>query len=242
MVGFSIYAYPKTNVSSMVKFVSGYSIRDLITDSESMKDDDHLESLLKFVKILNEIIGKEAISDKVLTSFSNSIHKPKSRVLLKFNDSRSSLSVSINRVLYLCMHESAADLSMLSDFDTFKESLDIVGRSFVTRGKPLELEYAKSRIHLRDTILLAPQGAKSLAGIGDIYGGDFKKVDIGAYRQGKMKSLLKDNKDLFEKYALSDALITLKHACTMEEFNLTVDKIGVPLTLSGIGKAYVLKE
>ena len=85
------------------------------------------------------------------------------------------------------------------------------------------------------------RGAKSLAGVGNIYGDEFKKIDIGSYR-GNMSLLLKDNKELFEKYAIQDSLITLKHACTMEEFNMSVGKLGVPLTISGIGKSYVIKE
>jgi hypothetical protein len=38
------------------------------------------------------------------------------------------------------MHETTADLCMLSDFDSFKEHLDIINRVFITRGKPLLLD------------------------------------------------------------------------------------------------------
>ncbi|KAI5850809.1 hypothetical protein GGS23DRAFT_608421 [Durotheca rogersii] len=103
---------------------------------------------------------------------------------------------------------------MLSDFDIFKNKLDIV----------------------------APQGVKSLAAVGSIYGENYKKIDIGSYRNGNMKKLLKDKPSLFEEYALKDSEITLKHACQMEEVFLTVDKIGIPLTLSSLGKLYVIKE
>ena len=131
---------------------------------------------------------------------------------------------------------------MLSDFNEFKELLDITSRSFITRGKPLVFENSKSKVHIRDTVLIAPQGAKSLAGIGSIYGEGFNKIDIGKYRQGKMSILLKENKELFEHYGIRDSVITLKHAISMEVFNHSVDRLGVPLTLSGIGNAYVLKE
>jgi len=57
-----------------------------------------------------------------------------------------------------------------------------------------------------------------------------------------MDLLLTENPELFDRYAIRDAVITLKHASTMEDFNLTISKIGVPLTLSSIGKSYVLKE
>jgi len=81
-----------------------------------------------------------------------------------------------------------------------------------------------------------------LAKIGKIYGDNFRKIDIGLYRAGKMRDLLRDNKELFEKYAIQDSIITLKHASSMEDFYFTVLKIGVPLTLSSVAKAYVLKE
>ena len=140
------------------------------------------------------------------------------------------------------MHESAADLSMLSDFESFKNSLDIIGRSFVTRKKPLEFDFSSSKVHIRDTVLIAPVEAKSLASIGSIYGDEYRKVDIGEYRQGKMSLLLKEDKELFTKYAIQDSIITLQHALSMADFYLSVEKIGVPLTVTGISKAYVLKE
>lgn len=169
------------------------------------------------------------------------INKPKSRMTYRITDKKK-LHISINRVLYLCMHESAADLSMLCDFEALKEEFDIVDRSFITRGRPLTFDFCRSSVHVRDTILLAPQGCRALSALGNIYGDDYKKVDIGKYRQGRMKELLNDNKSLFEEYAIKDSLITLQHASQMELFNLTVDKIGIPITLSGISKAYVVKE
>jgi len=57
-----------------------------------------------------------------------------------------------------------------------------------------------------------------------------------------MDLLLAENPELFERYAKQDAVVTLKHASTMEDFNLTISKVGVPLTLSSVGKSYVLKE
>lgn len=242
MNDFHLYTFPKTSVETLIKYVNEYNSIDLIKDSEALKEFEHFRALNNFIELLNVITGKEEISKKMLKSIHNSVSKPKSRIVYKFNENNSRLNITINRTLYLCMHESAADLSMLKDFEILKESLDIIDRSFVTRGKPLEFEFSKSRIHLRDTILLAPQGAKSLAGVGDIYGDEFRKIDIGSYRNGNMKALLKDDKNLFAEYALRDSLITLKHANSMEEFNLTVNKIGVPLTLSGIAKSYVIKE
>lgn len=237
-----LYTFPKSSVATLIKYVNEYSYVDLVKDSESMNEKEHGKSLLNFIELLNDINDTKEISDKLSSSIEKCVNKPSSRMSYRFGSNNTKLSITVSRVLYICMHESAADLSMLKDFNVYKGYLDIVGRSFVTRGKPLLFDFCKSKVHIRDTVLIAPQGAKSLAGVGDIYGNEFRKVDIGEYRNGRMKALLRDDKDLFEKYAINDSLITLKHACTMEEFNLTVDRIGVPLTISGIGKSYVIKE
>lgn len=234
-----VYSFDKSNVESYFKRVSSYSSKDLIIDSDSLNKDNHVKSLTKIIGYLNEIC-KKTMSDKLLQCINSSSNKPQSRITYKFAETR--LSITINRVLYICMHESAADLSILKDFVTFKENLDIVSRSFVTLGKPLRFDWCKSRVHFRDTILTAPAGSKSLASIGSIYGEGFQKIDIGSYRNGKMRELLDEKKELFKEYAIRDAIITHKHASSMEDFYLTVLKIGVPLTISSVAKAYVLKE
>lgn len=141
--------------------------------------------------------------------------------------------------MYLCMHESAADLSMLSDFDIFKERLDIISRNFVTMSTPLDF---KVRVHIRDTALLSPMGFGSLGALGSIYGDEFNKVDLGKYSKSEMSTLLTEDRELFHRYALQDALITLKHVNSMEDFYVSIGKRGVPLTLSGVGKHYVIHE
>jgi hypothetical protein len=264
----NIFSFKRTDVESIIKYVDTYSSEDLIKDTESIKTNDHRKALHAIIKILNDVISNDDydirddndvgcddddydnkyrnISDRMLKTINKCVNQPVSRLSYKYNNSNDQLLITVNRLLYLCMHESSADLSMLSDFDEFKESLDIVGRSFVTRGKPLTICFkdgstSKSRVILRDTILIAPVGAKSLAAVGQIYGPEYHKVDIGNYRK-RMSILLRDNKDLFEKYALTDSKITLKHARSMEEYYFTLGKIGVPLTISGIGKAYVTKQ
>lgn len=238
--GYKVYSFPKSEVKSFIKYTNEYTSKDLITDSDSLNNVNNENSLLEIIGFLNDVCGIKHLSSRMKNSIKNSSNKSLSRITYKHGLSR--LSITINRMLTICMHESAADLSMLKDFETFKENLDIVHRSFVTLGKPLTLDWCNSKVHFRDTILLAPAGVKSLAGVGSIYGDEFKKIDIGSYRSGKMRELLKDNKELFEKYAIQDSIITLKHASSMEDFYLSVNKIGVPLTLSSIGKSYVIKE
>lgn len=101
--------------------------------------------------------------------------------------------------------------------------------------------YQRYLLLRRDTILLAPAGCSKLSDLGDIYGEDYKKVDIGDYR-GNMTALLAENPALFEEYGMMDAYITLKHGNEMEDFYFSICKLGVPLTSTGIAKSYVLLE
>ena len=240
---FSLYVFPKTSVVTKIKYLNEYYYEDLIIDSESLNNDEHEKSLLSLIQILNIVTrNQDNISDRMKKSLIQSVNKPNSRITYRFNNSLSKINITINRTLYLCMHESAADFSILKNFDILKEQLDIIDRSYVTRSKPLIFDFCKSKVHFRDTILIAPAAAKSLASIGEIYGEEFKKIDIGKYRNGNMRLLMEENKRLFELYAIRDSIITLKHAVSMEEYFLTVNRIGVPLTISGISRAYVETE
>ena len=244
---YKLYSFKKTDVQTFIKYTNVYTSSELFKDSDDLKNEEHERALRKFIELLDyltdnkESINKqEGLTQKLSKSIQSSVNKSKSRISYGFNSEK--LNISINRTLYVCMHESSADLSMLKDFDDFKESLNIVSRYFVTLGKPLLIEGCKSKVHIRDTALLAPAGFGGLDKLGSIYGPEYRKVDIGDYRQGGMKDLLKDDKALFERYALKDSIITLKHINSMEEFYVSLGKTGVPLTLSGIGKSYVLHE
>ena len=244
---YKIYSFPNTSVETMIKYAStdiqngSYSSTDLMKDSIALKNYEHEKFLLWIINDINTLGSENPISDKIRNRIKECTNKPSSRFNLVLKNDLS-LSITISKVLYIGMHESTADLSMLSDFDIFKESLDIVQRSFVTLGKPLIIEGITSKVYIRDTILIAPIGAKSLAKIGGIYGKNYNKIDIGHYR-GEMLSLLKEDKELFSKYAIRDAEITLKHLNEMESFNFrSTGRIGVPLTMSGIGKAFVMKR
>lgn len=132
---YKVYLFPKSEVKSFIKYTTEYTSKDLITDSDLLNNINHENSLLKIIGFLNEVCGIKELSAKMKNSIKNSSNKPLSRITYKYGLSR--LSITINRILTICMHESAADLSMLKDFETFKENLDIVHRSFVTLGKPL---------------------------------------------------------------------------------------------------------
>jgi hypothetical protein len=161
-----------------------------------------------------------------------------SRVFRVFNGGK--MSITFVKKIYLCCHLTTADLSVLNDFDDLKEHLDIVHKVYVTRGKGLSMY--NTEINIRDTSLLAPAGKKSLASLGTLYEDEYHKISLPAVYRGNMKKLLEEDPKLFQEYAMRDSEITLKHANEMELFNYTVCKLGVPLTLSSIGKEYVLNN
>jgi hypothetical protein len=138
---------------------------------------------------------------------------------------------------YLISHLTQADLCMLSDFDLIKGELNIVNGSFVTLHKPLKI--CDKYVHVRDTMLLAPAGSKTLAQIGSLYGSDFNKLVVAPKDIERMDEFLESNRSDFVDYALRDALISLIHSFWMEDFCFAIGSIGVPLSLSTIGRKYV---
>ena len=119
------------------------------------------------------------------------------------------MSITITKTFYLIGHLTPADLGQLSDFATVKEELTIVNGSFVTLGKPLIINDKK--VHVRDTMLLAPGGSKSLASIGGLYP-NFPKLQISKSDLENMHGFLERDREGFVAYALRDAVITLVHA------------------------------
>jgi len=119
---------------------------------------------------------------------------------------RISISYIFNNVII--GHNTPADLSLLNDFEDFKNELDIVNKGFITLGKGFR--YCGYNVIVRDTMLLAPAGQKSLANIGKLY--KFEKINLTEFEITHMDLLLKENPNKFYEYALRDPLITLKHA------------------------------
>jgi hypothetical protein len=171
--------------------------------------------------------------------------KPRGRTHINYNNDGNEVKIPISIVknFYIIGHYNSADLTMITNFDEeLKTKLSIVNKSFVSLGKPLK--FNQHYVYVRDTILLAPGGYGSLSKIGKLYQneGDFAKREVSQADISDMKSFLKKDKIAFEEYAVQDAIITLKHATAMEKFNMSVKQVGIPLTLSSIGRNYVLKE
>jgi len=195
-------------------------------ENKSIKDlyNENISEVLNQEKLIDPSNLVEPIKDKKysrtrMQSFTNQI-----------------ASITIVKNNYFIGHLTSADLSILKDFETLKESLDIVNNCYVTISKPLLID--NTNIIIRDTMLLAPGGKKSLAHIGSLYDSNMFKKDIGD-RINDMETFLKEDYKGFKDYALQDSIIALIHASTMEQFNFDNGSIGIPLTLSSLSGSYI---
>jgi len=150
--------------------------------------------------------------------------------------------VSITKIRnnYIIGHLTNADLSILNDFNEFKEYLDIVNNSLVTLKNSIPL--AGVNVYIRDTMLLAPGGSKGLLAIGSLYGDNFNKIDIDKKWYSQMGVYWKEKPEEFKKYAMRDALITLIHGSFMDDFNFSLGRTKLPLTLASLSLSYVLNK
>lgn len=278
-----VFTFPRSPVQPFIYYNEGkgYSFLNMVNQSNLIgepylkEDYEKITSLLK--KISKEIHfifdwkekGTEVLKAIEIKEWPEelpeglTINNKKTRSSLRGIVNDDKISVTKVRNNYFIAHLTNADLSIMNDMDSLKEELNIVNKSFVTLGKPLLI--GKTNVYIRDTMLLAPQGCRSLESIGSLYGDDFRKVDIAEvlkeeqkeeftknltkeqiekinlskYIKENMDLLLKIDKGLFEKYAIQDAIIPLIHACYTEDFNFKYHGLGIPLTLSSLGATYV---
>lgn len=151
------------------------------------------------------------------------------------------IGVNIKKEMYLLIHHTPADLSILSDFESFKDKLDIVNKSFLNLGRPLKVKGL--HVKIRDTMLLSPAANKSLEALGGLYPeANISKIVLPEGRIEAMDKFWEENPSLFKEYALQDALITLIHGCRMAQFNLEIGGMGIPVTLTSLGQKYLLNN
>lgn len=151
----------------------------------------------------------------------------------------------VPRRIELISHFSRADMPMLENLDQMQPFLDAVRGVFVTM-KPLKLRYALEtgpldlKVSIRDTYLLTAEGAKRLEDLGEVVGVPKVKIADTPGEEQAIKSqmdlLLERDPDLFERYALADAVICVRyHEQIRDLCRKTIGSRRVPLTLSGIG-------
>ncbi|WP_411351594.1 DNA polymerase [Leisingera aquaemixtae] len=154
--------------------------------------------------------------------------------------------------VYLVAHFTRADVPGFSDFKEEKSrkamNLDNIRNLFMNVSKDIKvslkrggkLKPIKLHVKIRDTIALAPTGAKSLAKLGEILGYEKLKLSDDPKREQHYKEnmweLLQANWPLFRDYAIRDAEVCAQY--TIRMIRLYFDKTGVfklPVTLTSIG-------
>jgi len=186
----------------------------------------------------------DSVFDSNANSYSSKVEKGETTQMrrirkgLKFNR----FSVYTNNIIYLTAHYNAADLSMLSDFENYKQFLNVVNKSFVVINKPIPFkQYITTEdgqtvknwnMKISDTILLSPPGCSTLKDVGENY--NFNKLELTREEITNMDSLLIDNRPKFKEYAVRDSIITLLHYNTMIDFNFGLESNTPPTTLSQI--------
>lgn len=148
----------------------------------------------------------------------------------------------------LACHFSIADLPGFSDQEKLFKKLDSVRKTFLTLKEQVPLHcYDRSRhphpvrLEVRDSMLLAPEGAKSLSALGAILG--LEKIELAKGCIERMDELLKSDQPLFERYAIRDAEIAAFYVLRMLALHQKLlGKAIVPTTLSSIGISLLLKS
>ena len=202
---------------------------------ELPKSTDSTESPESLESIESTESTEESIKENVKQS-KTKLSKKFTRTNMK-SFTKDLISVTKVKNNYLIGHLTNADLSMLNDFEKIKNELDIVNKSYVSLTKPIIIDNVN--VIIRDTMLLAPGGKKSLQHIGSLYGKEFNKIELSKRRLERMDLFLKEDFENFKEYALKDSLITLIHASYMEDFNFKLGQIGIPITLSSLGSVYL---
>lgn len=201
---------------------------EMVKDSTS-----HEESLKEFElepsDTLSYIKSKTGTGDKIST---RKVYKKSSfHNITGCEDITKNIETNNNIITFF----GCADLSMLKDFNSFKENLTIVQKNFITR-KSMAIQGVN--VSIRDGILLVPPKF-SLDKVGKMYGGDMSKIDLPSELKSRMGELLSNDFERFKDYALRDAVITLVHGVVMTEYNYQLNDIGVPITVSSLtGKLF----
>jgi hypothetical protein len=238
---YTVFSTPRSLIQPFIQFCDSFSLHELLDVSSGLAKpflEESSHKLMTLIKSIASNLSNQEGKDKMLELLHNKFseyteieqigvdnekplpflshyHKPSGIVEKRLTRNFLSLfspktSVTKTKCYYLIAHLTQADLSMLSDFKELKDELSIVNGSFVTIGNPIN--FRGKSIHIRDTMLLAPGGSKSLATIGKLYNAEFQKVQISKEDLEDMKGFLLRDKIKFTEYALRDALISLIHA------------------------------
>jgi hypothetical protein len=158
--------------------------------------------------------------------------------------------------IVLVGHYNRADVPAFDDRDQIYDHVKNVRNSLITQAVPITMKVSFGddpadvldiKVYLRDTMLLAPAGRKSLASLGELVGKEkMKLADNPAHDlllKKRMKSL-RDNKwSLFRQYAILDAEISALYFQEVTRlYQSATGSSFVPSVLSNIGMELLQAE
>ncbi|MDD2699373.1 MAG: hypothetical protein PHF17_11285 [Arcobacteraceae bacterium] len=144
------------------------------------------------------------------------------------------ISSLVNYRLIIVGHFFSAEWAMLEDREELFTKFEFIRKTLITKhslkasitdenGEKVDL-----KVDFRDTMLLLPEGYKSLEKASTFIKG-FEKVDLSSEIKQNMYQFLQDNPQSFEEYAIRDAEVTLrlfiKLQYLLNVINGTTDKL-----------------
>jgi hypothetical protein len=167
-------------------------------------------------------------------------------------------TLKIPKSIYLVAHFTRADVPGFRDFKDAESRANLqlqnIRNLFMNVANDIELNvelddedgHVTLKVKIRDTLSLAPGGARGLAAIGDILG--FEKIKVGstpsdelAIKQN-MKAFMQRDGELFRAYAIRDAEICAEYALRMIRlYQEKTGKFRMPVTLTSIGVDMITK-
>ena len=157
--------------------------------------------------------------------------------------------------LYLVGHFTRADVPALSDFRDLTETISNVRNTFLSTNQFIPVRFhfdgddfqSEFTVRIRDTMLLTPSASKSLRALGDLVGVEKVTLDSDPARElfykTNMNVLLRDDPDLFERYALTDSTICVRYIeRLLERYEELTGNHSIPPTLTSIGVDLLLKS
>jgi len=160
--------------------------------------------------------------------------------------------LKLPKSVYLLGHFIRADFPAFSDFKDNARLTSNVRSTFVSIDSAIPVRFgeaenpiAEFNVIVRDTILLAPTNAKSLADIGDLLG--FPKIQLGQtpHEEREIKENMarfrKERWNEFREYAIRDAQVCVRFAeRIIKQSTELFNSFKIPATLTSFGTKLLL--
>jgi hypothetical protein len=154
---------------------------------------------------------------------------------------------AVPQSIYLVGHFTRADVPAFSDFRNLTQMMSSVRNTFLSIDGYIAIDIPCAdgstvplKVLLRDTMLLTPAASKGLKALGELVGQP--KITLhpdpakDQFYKENMDVLLADDPELFERYALNDAVICVRYADrVIEQSKALLGKVKLPATLTSIG-------